>query len=389
MSPVDVADEGPTTEQSSYLSAPLEGLEEETEEETWAHLDELLSYFYEGNEEGEEDTEVIDTDDIVDVLAEAEAEEHDTYGSQGIATTNDAISLYLNELGRVSLLKAEEEVALAKLVEIGRKAQQRLKETEDAEERGKLQRLVEEGAEARQHFIEANTRLVVNIAKKYRGYSMPFMDLVQAGNIGLIKAVDRFDYRMGNKFSTYATWWIRQAILRALSQHGRIIRLPVHVNEQIRKVHKASQNLEQKLGHKPTPQEIAEAMNLKTSQIRRLLRVMERPISINQTVGEQEDSELVSFIEDENTPSPSQRVEQQLLREDLEEIMEAALSKKEQKVLYLRLGLYGNEPHTLAEVAEVFDVSRERIRQIERKALRKLRSPYYGRKLRSYLERQR
>jgi RNA polymerase primary sigma factor len=298
----------------------------------------------------------------------------------------DSISLYLNTTGRVPLLTREEEIELAQRIQRGEEAQARLENGVDApEERAELLRRVEAGNDARRRFIEANTRLVVSIAKKYRGYGLPFMDLIQAGNLGLIKAVDRFDYEMGNRFSTYATWWIRQSIIRHLMQQKRTIRIPVHVSNSIRKLRKAIPALVQKLGRWPTSEELAEHLDLPLEEVERLQRLGQPLVSLNTSVGGEEETELEYFIKDESMPSPFSTVQQRLLREDLKEIMATALTPREVRVLTLRWGLEGNRRYTLQELADQLGISRERVRQIERKAIRKLRNPYHRRKLRDYI----
>lgn len=299
---------------------------------------------------------------------------------------DDSISLYFNEMSYVPLLSYEEEVALAKQMERGEEAQVQLaKNGRDAEEEAHLEQLIELGEQARQHLIKANTRLVVSIAKKYRGNGLSFLDLIQAGNLGLIKAVDKFDYRRGNKFGTFATWWIRQSVTRSLAQQGRTIRIPVHMSDRIRKLYRAVQGLEQDLGRRPTPLEIAEETGLNTNDVRWMLQVSQRPLSLDKPIGDEEEaSELGSFIEDQATPSPSQTAEHDLLREDLERMLRS-LTPREVRVLRMRFGLGGDTDHTLKEVGEKLGVTRERVRQIERQALRKLRHPRHRRRLRSYL----
>jgi RNA polymerase primary sigma factor len=299
---------------------------------------------------------------------------------------SDAVGLYLREMSQVPLLAPEEEVLLAEQVEQGREAQRRIDDggcSPDDETR--LQQLVSQGREAREHLIEANTRLVVSVAKRYRGLGLPFQDLIQAGNVGLIRAADRFDYRRGFKFGTYATWWIRQAITRALSQQGRTIRLPVHMGDRIRRLIRASQTMEQDLGRQPTPEELAEEMSLYPQKVRWMLRVSRQPISLDSPVSQEEGaSELGQFIEDEKAPSPIQTAEQELLRECLREML-TNLTPREARVLRLRYGLDGDHPYTLKDVGDKLGVTRERVRQIEGRALRKLRHPRHSRRLRTYL----
>jgi RNA polymerase primary sigma factor len=300
---------------------------------------------------------------------------------------DDAVGLYFAEMSEVPLLTHDEETALARQLEAGKDAQRCLDGNgHKPEERARLERLIEQGQKAREHLVEANTRLVVSVAKKYRGMGMPFLDLIQAGNEGLLKAADRFDYRRGHKFSTYATWWIRQAVTRSLSDHGRTIRLPVHLSDRIRRVFKVAQRIEQETGQKATPEEIAEEIpGLDSEKTRWLLRVSRRSISLDKSIGDEEDAgELGDFIVDETAPSPIQVTERRLLRESLERML-ATLTPREARVLRLRFGLDGDHAHTLKEVGDRIGVTRERVRQIEGKALRKLRHPRHSRLLRDHL----
>ena len=299
---------------------------------------------------------------------------------------DDSVGLYLSEMSRVPLLTYKEEVELAKRLERGREARRELAHNgHDLQERARLKRLVERGEEARRHLIKANTRLVVSIAKRYQRLGLPFLDLIQAGNLGLIKATDRFAYRRGYKFGTYATWWIRQAVTRALSQQARTIRIPVHMTDRIRKIIKTARRMEQVLGRQPTSEEIAEEVVLKPNEVRWMLQVSQRPISLERPVGEEEGaSEFGNFIEDKSAPSPAQSAEQHLLREDLEKML-ITLPPREVRILCLRFGLQGKRSHTLKEVGEKLGVTRERVRQIERRALRRLRHPRHRRRLRNYL----
>jgi len=288
-------------------------------------------------------------------------------------------------MASVPLLRAEEEVRLAKQLERGRLATRRLERDGLAlPDRERLLRHVDLGNAARAHLIKANTRLVVSIAKRYMGQGVPFLDLIQEGNLGLMKAVEKFDYRRGCKFSTYATWWIRQSITRALAEQGRIIRLPSHVGDRIRKVYRTAQQLEQDGGQRPTPTEIADQMGLADSKVRWLLRVSRRPLSLEKPVGEEEDSELGEFIEDEDSPTPTDTVTQSLLAQKMDEIL-ATLSPREARILRLRFGLQDGRSYTLKEVGEKFGLTRERIRQIEREALSRLRHPSRSRQLRDYM----
>ncbi|MEJ2560485.1 MAG: RNA polymerase sigma factor RpoD [Anaerolineae bacterium] len=316
---------------------------------------------------------------------EAEAiPEADPFDLSGIAA-DDTISLYLKEMARVPLLTPEEETSLAKRLERGRRAQRKLeRDGYNEEEAIRLRREVVQGERARDHLIKANTRLVVSIAKKYMGQGVPFSDLIQEGNLGLMKAVEKFDYRRGYKFSTYATWWIRQAITRALADQGRTIRVPVHMSDRIRKLHQVSRQLEQVWGRKPTPEELAEEMGLEPSKVRWMLRVSRHPVSLERPVGEEEDSELGNFIEDEDAPTPPDAAYHHMLQEKLEDVL-ATLTPREARILRLRFGLQNGRSYTLEEVGKKFGLTRERIRQIEGQALRKLRHPRRSRQLRDYL----
>jgi len=299
--------------------------------------------------------------------------------------SDDTISLYLKEMARVPLLKAEEEVTLARRFEQGRNARRTLEKDSCApEERIRLWEIIRQGEVSRDHLIKANTRLVVSIAKRYLGQGVPFLDLIQEGNLGLIKAVEKFDYHRGHRFSTYATWWIRQAITRALADQGRVIRLPVHLSDRIRKVYQIAQQLEQDWGRRPSPEEIAGELSLPPHKVQWMLRVSQRPLSLEKPVGEEEDSELGSFIEDESTPAPTDTAYHHILQEKLEDIL-TSLTPREARILRLRFGLQDGRSYTLEEVGRKFGLTRERIRQIEHEALDRLRHPSRSRQLRDYL----
>jgi RNA polymerase primary sigma factor len=302
-------------------------------------------------------------------------------------STDDTVGLYLKEMARVPLLTTEQEVDLAKRLERGLKAQKKLNKLNghaSYKKCAELQGHVEDGRGAREHLIKANTRLVVSIAKKYIGRGVPFLDLIQEGNLGLMKAVEKFDFRRGFRFSTYATWWIRQTITRAIADQGRTIRVPVHMSDRIRRLYKAARDLEQNFGRKPTPEEIAAELNLEPRKVQWMLKVSWRPLSLERPVGEEEDTELGAFIEDDTTPTPTQSAYQNLLKEKVEEVL-ATLTPREARILRLRFGLQNGRSYTLEEVGQKFGLTRERIRQIEGKALRRLRHPRRSRQLRDYL----
>jgi RNA polymerase primary sigma factor len=302
-------------------------------------------------------------------------------------STDDTVGLYLKEMARVPLLTTEQEVDLAKRLERGLLGQKKLDKMNGSagyKKRAELLGHVEDGRGAREHLIKANTRLVVSIAKKYIGRGVPFLDLIQEGNLGLMKAVEKFDYRRGYRFSTYATWWIRQTITRAIADQGRTIRVPVHMSDRIRRLYKAARQLEQVYGRKPTPEEIAQELNLEPRKVQWMLKVSWRPLSLERPVGEEEDTEFGAFIEDETTPTPTQSAYQNLLREKVEEVL-ATLTPREARILRLRFGLQNGRSYTLEEVGQKFGLTRERIRQIEGKALRRLRHPRRSRQLRDYL----
>jgi RNA polymerase primary sigma factor len=305
----------------------------------------------------------------------------------GRIPTEDSVGLYLTEMSREPLLSSEEEMELARRFELGQEASQKLSGNgHDAEERERLERVIREGQEARARLVKANTRLVVSIAKRYRGLGLPFLDLIQAGNVGLLRAVDRYDYHLGYKFGTYATWWIRQAVTRALSQHGRTIRLPVHLGDRVRRVYKIMQRMEQDTGRWPTPEEVAEEVEgMDPEEVRRLVRVARRPRSLDAPVGDEQDAgEFGDFIEDGDAPLPDEIAELHLLSEDIEDML-TALSPREARILRLRYGLSGDSPLTLKEIGTRIGVSRERVRQIVAQALSKLRHPRHRRRLQAYL----
>ena len=341
-----------------------------------------------------------DDDDeiILDDEEEVEVEKIDLSVPDGVSV-EDPVRMYLKEIGKVPLLSAEEEIELAKKMEAGAVAEEkisllktRMQESEDDAEKEEikaeikeLQKEVDWGDDAKKRLAEANLRLVVSIAKRYVGRGMLFLDLIQEGNLGLIKAVEKFEYRKGYKFSTYATWWIRQAITRAIADQARTIRIPVHMVETINKLIRVSRQLLQELGREPSPEEIAAEMNMPVDRVREILKISQEPVSLETPIGEEEDSHLGDFIKDDNVPVPADAAAFTLLKEQLEEVL-GTLTEREQKVLTLRFGLEDGRARTLEEVGKEFNVTRERIRQIEAKALRKLRHPSRSRKLKDYLE---
>ena len=345
----------------------------------------------------EDDDEVDEELLLNDDEEEIEVENIDLSVPDGVSI-EDPVRMYLKEIGKVPLLSAEEEIDLAQKMEEGAVAKEKIailkkrKEEAAEEEQAELDEEIkaltktqDAGDEAKKRLAEANLRLVVSIAKRYVGRGMLFLDLIQEGNLGLIKAVEKFDYRKGYKFSTYATWWIRQAITRAIADQARTIRIPVHMVETINKLIRVSRQLLQELGREPTPEEIAEEMNMPVDRVREILKISQEPVSLETPIGEEEDSHLGDFIQDDNVPVPADAAAFTLLKEQLVEVL-STLTDREQKVLRLRFGLDDGRARTLEEVGKEFNVTRERIRQIEAKALRKLRHPSRSRKLKDYLD---
>jgi len=324
-----------------------------------------------------------DEDDEFDVLSDDE-EDEDSRGRKGV-TVEDAVSLYLKEISQTPLLTAEEERDLAAQVERGRNASTELKNGHDEDQHARLLEAIREGELARQKIIEANFRLVVSIAKHYTGRGVAFLDLIQEGNIGLIRAVEKFDYHRGYKFSTYATWWIRQAITRAIADQARTIRVPVHMCERINRVTRASRAIAQRVGRDPTVEELAEELSTDAEKVEHILRVAQHPLSLEMPVGDENDGHLEDFIEDDGATPPMETATQHLLRDEIASVL-SSLSPREGRVIQLRFGLKDGQAHTLDEVGRKFGVTRERIRQIEAKALRRLRHPRHTRRLRDFVD---
>ena len=363
-------------------------------------FDKILETLEQNNVDVLRITEVDDVDDEEIILTEedeVDVENIDLSVPDGVSI-EDPVRMYLKEIGKVPLLNAEEEIELAQKMENGAVAKEKIailekrlenltgEEANDLkEEIQKLKIELDTGDEAKKRLAEANLRLVVSIAKRYVGRGMLFLDLIQEGNLGLIKAVEKFDYRKGYKFSTYATWWIRQAITRAIADQARTIRIPVHMVETINKLIRVSRQLLQELGREPTPEEIAEEMSLPVERVREILKISQEPVSLETPIGEEEDSHLGDFIQDDNVPVPADAAAFTLLKEQLIEVL-GTLTEREQKVLRLRFGLDDGRARTLEEVGKEFNVTRERIRQIEAMALRKLRHPSRSRKLKDYLD---
>lgn len=330
---------------------------------------------------------VEDLDKELEEIEVSKEELEDLSVPEGI-NIDDHVKMYLKEIGKVNLLNAEEEMSLAKRMADGEEAKLRLDDEEaeiSDEEREQLELRIEDGEQAKKNLAEANLRLVVSIAKRYVGRGMMFLDLIQEGNLGLIKAVDKFDYTKGYKFSTYATWWIRQAITRAIADQARTIRIPVHMVETINKLVRVSRQLVQELGREPTPGELAKELNMSVEKVREISKISQEPVSLETPIGEEEDSHLGDFIPDDDAPAPSEAASFMLLKEQLGDVL-STLTPREAKVLRLRFGLDDGRARTLEEVGTEFGVTRERIRQIEAKALRKLRHPSRSKKLKDFLD---
>lgn len=330
---------------------------------------------------------VEDLDKELEEIEVSKEELEDLSVPEGI-NIDDHVKMYLKEIGKVNLLTPEEELSLAKRMADGETAKEQIEEIGeniDEDSKKQIDLLIADGEKAKKSLAEANLRLVVSIAKRYVGRGMLFLDLIQEGNLGLIKAVDKFDYTKGYKFSTYATWWIRQAITRAIADQARTIRIPVHMVETINKLVRVSRQLVQELGREPTPEELAKELNMPVDKVREISKISQEPVSLETPIGEEADSHLGDFIPDEDAPAPSEAASFVLLKEQLGAVLET-LSEREAKVLRLRFGLDDGRARTLEEVGKEFDVTRERIRQIEAKALRKLRHPSRSKKLKDFLD---
>ncbi len=335
--------------------------------------------------------EIVDNDsdiDMIDSDSSLPASDFDPLSNLETISSDDTIGLYLKEMSRVPLLNISEEMDIAKRIELGRDSRKELAAGNgdlSKDRRQELLSCVDEGIQAREHLIKANTRLVVSVAKRYMGRGVPFLDLIQEGNLGLMKAVEKFDYHRGFRFSTYATWWIRQTITRSIADQGRTIRVPVHMVDRIRQLYKLTHEMEQELGRIPTTEELAERLAVPITKVEWMLRVSWLPLSLESPINDdEEDSELGQFVEDQLTPTPIQSTYTKLLREKIEEVLDT-LPPREARILRLRFGLENGHNYTLEEVGEKFGLTRERIRQIESKALRRLRHPRRSRQLRDYL----
>jgi len=349
----------------------------------------VMAYFNKDNDDDSNFETFFDDDEELELieneLDEDELDDDDEDYDLSEIASNDTVGLYLKEMARVPLLTTEEEVNLAVRLEAGRDAEKKLRKNPDSDRATEWMFLIQDGINAREHLIKANTRLVVSIAKKYMSRGVPFLDLIQEGNLGLMKAVEKFDYRRGFRFSTYATWWIRQTITRAIADQGRTIRVPVHMSDRIRKLYRIARDLEQEKGEKPSIEEIAEVMDCEPRKVQWMLKVSWQPLSLEHPVGEDDDSELGNFIENDLEPTPSDSAHSKLLKEKINELLNT-LTPREARILRLRFGLQNGRSYTLEEVGQKFGLTRERIRQIEGRALRRLRHPRRSRKLRDYLD---
>ena len=385
-------EENADVSQKQFLDAVSAlNLDDDTMDDLYNWIDENLIEFIDGEELDED--EVLDDDlsdedlDEEDSIAEEISQLEKTFANASHAKINDPVKMYLKEIGQIPLLDPKEEPIIARQIQEGEEAKEAMKNPDlSDEEKKKLAKVIADGEQAKQTLISSNLRLVVSIAKKYVGRGMLFLDLIQEGNCGLIKAVEKFDYTKGFKFSTYATWWIRQSITRAIADQARTIRIPVHMVETINKLTRIQRQLVQDLGRDPLPEEIAEKMeNISAEKVREIQKIALDPVSLETPIGEEDDSHLGDFIEDKDTLSPDDYTNNQLLKDEINAVLQG-LTEREEKVLRLRFGLLDGRTRTLEEVGKEFNVTRERIRQIEAKALRKLRHPSRSKKLKDFLD---
>lgn len=365
-------------------------LDDDTLDDLYNWIDENMIEFIDGDELDEDDLNEDDLNDEdlgeEDSIAEEISQLEKTFANASHAKINDPVKMYLKEIGQIPLLDPKEEPIIARQIQEGEQAKEDIKNPDlSEEEKKKLAKIIADGEEAKQTLISSNLRLVVSIAKKYVGRGMLFLDLIQEGNCGLIKAVEKFDYTKGFKFSTYATWWIRQSITRAIADQARTIRIPVHMVETINKLIRIQRQMLQDLGREPMPEEIGAEMDMPTEKVREILKIAQEPVSLETPIGEEDDSHLGDFIEDQDATSPAEHAAYELLKEQLESVLDT-LTDREENVLRLRFGLDDGRTRTLEEVGKVFGVTRERIRQIEAKALRKLRHPSRSKQLKDFLE---
>lgn len=385
-------EENADVSQKQFLDAVSAlNLDDDTIDDLYNWIDENLIEFIDGEELDED--EVLDDDlndedlDEEDSIAEEISQLEKTFANSSHAKINDPVKMYLKEIGQIPLLDPKEEPIIARQIQEGEEAKEAMKNPDlSDEEKKKLAKVIADGEQAKQTLISSNLRLVVSIAKKYVGRGMLFLDLIQEGNCGLIKAVEKFDYTKGFKFSTYATWWIRQSITRAIADQARTIRIPVHMVETINKLTRVQRQLVQDLGRDPLPEEIAEKMeNISAEKVREIQKIALDPVSLETPIGEEDDSHLGDFIEDKDTLSPDDYTNNQLLKDEINAVLQG-LTEREEKVLRLRFGLLDGRTRTLEEVGKEFNVTRERIRQIEAKALRKLKNPNRCKRLRDFVK---
>lgn len=389
----------PGDHQRNSREDAIELLLDRADSQGFLTIEDLMEVFPKGDEDVEtlsaimitlrrQGVDILDQDSLAETLNEDSDEEKNKkrIGLE-VVSSDDTVGLYLKEMSKVPLLSVEEEQSLAKRIETSRAAKIELVNPEKSlspERKVELRFIVRDGEQAWEHLIKANTRLVVSVAKKYMGRGVPFLDLIQEGNLGLMKAVEKFDYTRGFRFSTYATWWIRQSITRSIADQGRTIRIPVHMIDRIRELYKVSYALEQELGRKPFAREIADEMEVNVRKVQWMMRISWLPLSLETPVGDEEDSELGMFVKDEDTPTPMEVTYKSMLRDKIDEVLNT-LSPREARILRLRFGLDSGRAYTLEEVGNKFGLTRERIRQIEGKALRQLRHPHKARQLKDYL----